>query len=704
MLSVFPAAAGAQPKSDETQRGASSPQAVALPAALAGIGWAWAVATLTTRKHLTAGYFVMAPAFPAWGFLALSTMALLTIGFAGVGLGILSYRAARTNGKAFPGPTRWLLASWLVPLADIVRLAGWEVPFTFLEPVLLVVVTGAAARGSMGDMESAWPWNAGSWAARLESLTGRAATFWPTAVWLLAAACAGWWYYQSWDAYDNYLLGYNDFGHFAWRVVNTWEGRGFLKETPGLPPFWDHFNPGLALLAPLWGVWPDARLFFLIQAVCLSIPAPLVYLIARRLGAMPGAAATWAAAYLLYPAVGQINLSGGYGWHPISLALPLIFAALAALLYGRRLLAGVACLLAASFQEDVLIVLACLALMMSLEAWWDGYRGRAPQENTTSLADRLPWWGWLTACAVFLVTFVAIFKLASFSRFQVSRFGRLGGSFGEVLLSPLLRPKALWDNLATSQNVYFLLTLGAPLGLFHLRALRRGWGVLAATLPPLAVLLAWDHQLAKSIAFWYPTTLVALFFLAVMVGAASETASSLDCSQAEGTQPRANLLTASGVAVLAACAIASVWFGAMPWTSPTLTDLYHQTYKNDRMGFAPTDREVGSQGNQLLTRVVQQVGEPKSSVVATARIAAHLLRVRRLETVGQVHERWAQFEAEAGPRRSPIELFDYVVLDMAETFYQGREQCQSLIDDAHQAGYRTVLRDRDILVLVRPRP
>lgn len=700
--SGFPAAAPPNQKSDETRGEALSWQAAALPAILAGVGWAWAVALLTTRKHLTAGYFVMAPAFPAWGFLALSTMALLIIGLAGVGVGVLCHGAARAGGKALPWPTRWLLASWLVPLADIARLAGWDVPVTFLEPVLIVAVTGAAARLVARDVSGAWQSNAGSSAARLESVTSRAPTYWLGTVWVLAVVCASWWYYESQHAYDNYLLGYNDFGHFAWRVANTWEGRGFLKETPGLPAYWDHFNPGLALLAPLWGLWPDARLFFVIQAFCLAIPAPLVYSIARRLGAVPGTAAMWAAAYLLYPAVGQFNLSGSYGWHPISLALPLIFAALAALLNGRRLLAGAACVLACSFQEDVLVVLACLALMMSLEAWWNGHRHRASQGDTASLADQLPWWGWLAACAVFLVTFATVFTLVPFSRYQVGRFGRLGASFGEVLLSPVLRPRTLWNILASSQNVYFLLTLAVPLGLFQLRELRRGWIVLAATFLPLAVLLAWDHELAKGIAFWYSTTLVPLFFLAVMVGAASETASSLDRSRDEGTQQPTNSLTASGVAVLAACAIASVWYGAMPWTAPTLTDLYHQTYRNDLTGLISADRDVGSPGNKLLNRIVQQVGGPKSSVVATGRIAAHLLRVRRLETVAQMHERWTQLEAEVGPRRSPIELFDYVVLDTAETFYQSREQCQSLIDEARQAGYNTILQERDILILRRP--
>ena len=41
-------------------------------------------------------------------------------------------------------------------------------------------------------------------------------------------------------------------------------------------------------------------------------------------------------AYLTYPALGQLNLSYSYGWHPVSLAMCLMFAATAALAWGRR--------------------------------------------------------------------------------------------------------------------------------------------------------------------------------------------------------------------------------------------------------------------------------------------------------------------------------------------------------------------------------
>ncbi len=360
------------------------------------------------------------------------------------------------------------MCSWLIPILDLLRIEGVSIPMTFFEPLLLAAITGAAA-GATADV-----FHAAAQRTRLPF-----AIPWRAIVWLLAVPCCGWWYYQGQQAYNNYLLGYNDFGHFGWRVANTWEGRGFLLETPSLPAFWDHFNPGLALLAPLWGLWPDPRLFLLIQAVCLAAPAAAVYGIARRLAATSAAAAAWAAAYLAFPALGQLNLNYSYGWHPVSVALPLIFLAIWALLQGRRTLAIVAAILACSFQEDVIAVLCCLASAFAFQAWLnEGKRGQVQFAGTArkvlrtnwtcplfpTPADALPAWVWGVVAAVLALTFVVVFNVAGLSKFQSSRFPELGNSAHEILLSPVLRPAAFWGAILRPRCGYFLLCLAIPLG------------------------------------------------------------------------------------------------------------------------------------------------------------------------------------------------------------------------------------------------
>ncbi len=79
-----------------------------------------------------------------------------------------------------------------------------------------------------------------------------------------------WFWMQSRTYHSNFMLGFNDFGHFTQRIANTAAGRNFLLETDVLPPFWDHFNPALLLWVPMWRVFPDVNLTFLTQAFCLA--------------------------------------------------------------------------------------------------------------------------------------------------------------------------------------------------------------------------------------------------------------------------------------------------------------------------------------------------------------------------------------------------------------------------------------------------
>jgi len=126
-------------------------------------------------------------------------------------------------------------------------------------------------------------------------------------------ACAAWWCWQSHDLFNNFQLGFNDFGHFLLRVINTARFDGFLKETVVLPPFWDHFNPGLTLLVPLCWITEDARLTFYLQAASLALSALFIYTIARRHGAPTWASMLWGLAWLSYPSIGQMNLAYTYG-------------------------------------------------------------------------------------------------------------------------------------------------------------------------------------------------------------------------------------------------------------------------------------------------------------------------------------------------------------------------------------------------------
>ena len=654
-------------------------------AAIAGSGWTWALALLAARQHLTGDYCVLSAVPPLWG----GDWAADNHAPSPSRRRFVRCRCCRPRGACrrsfLGGADRWWMCAWLIPALDLLRLGGVPVAMTFLEPLWLAAITGAAAGATVDVLRG----------SALRPLRPPVIP-WRSVVWLLIVFCGGWWYYQGQQAYDNYLLGYNDFGHFGWRVANTWAGRGFLLETPSLPAFWDHFNPGLALLAPLWGLWPDPRLFLLIQAICLAVPAAVVFGIARRLGATSAAGAAWAAAYLAFPVVGQLNLNYGYGWHPVSLALPLVFLAIWALLQGRRTWAMIAAALACGFQEDVIVVLCCLALAFTVEAWLGRRRRLLPSEPAGSPrvpADALPTWGWGVVAAVLAATFVlssisrhfrgtkrpafpiwAIRPATSCSRRFYGR-RRFGGA---------LRPRC----------GYFLFCLGIPLGL---RSLVRGWATLLAAAVPLAVLLVWSHPPATSIAFQYTTVLIPILFLAAMTGAARLN----DAVPTRGG-------TAGGMSSSPLLRAGSRRAGRKPNGLRRFRVVSLEQPDADRHGHGDL-RRTERRGrprrrfsrHAILNQIVGCAGGKESAVLATGRVAAHLLAVRRLDTVGQACSRWKAFADEVGPGRSPIELFDWIVLDTKEHFYQSAKETHFVAAAAEAAHYRLVHSADGIVVYSR---
>jgi uncharacterized membrane protein len=645
---------------------------------------------LATRHHLVLGYDVLSSAPPLWGFLALPAWKLLAALLTGVAASGLCATTAARRGRPCGTATAWLLLAFAVPLLDAMRLTGVPIKHTFLEPLLVVFVAGKVVREIVRDRSLA------------SNDTPQIRRIGLLATALLASLAVAWWYHQGRCAYDDYLLGYHDFGHFARRVVNTWEGRGFLKETPGSPAFWDHFNPGLALLAPLWGLWPDARLFLLLQAVCLASPAPIVFGIARAWGASALAATCWAAAYLSFPVVGQLNLNCTYGWHPVSLALPLIFLTVWALLPRRFVAAAVAAVLACSFKETVVVTLGCLAAVLAVGAWLRKRRSLQAEKlpvSDTILSARLPLSCWIAVWAALTVAFFLILRLTPFAEFQTARFDNLGDSSIEIAMSPVLRPRAFWGQIVRMESILFVLTLLLPFGLC---TLRRGWLILSAAAVPTIVLLAWDHPPATSIAFQYVTTLVPVFFLAAISGGAAESGACAALSPQDGSRCVGGLMT-SGASVLAACLTASVFLGAMPWSSPTMTVLAARSYVQHGQSFDTNPRAAGMPGNDDLNAVVDRVNRPQFAVLASGRIAAHLLNTRRLESVEQALVRWDDLSSEAGPGQSSIEVFDWVVLDAYESFQQSDEKIQFVAAEAARVGYMEIPAGDGVLLLTRPR-
>jgi uncharacterized membrane protein len=643
-----------------------------LLALLAFAAWSSAGYLLFSRTHLVYGYDVFGSAtFWDW-----RPLFLLTVGAV---ISAAAWHVARPlPGKGDLGdlyPAFWLLSSAVIPIAAQVRQTIPLPPAlaepSFLEPLFFAFISGMAVWRTTDRL-----------APRLFPDGPPRASRWPSpwfwGVVAVSVALAGWWFYQAHLAYNDYLLGFQDFGIFARRIANTWEGRGFLALSPQWPAFNDHFYPGLLVLVPLWPLWPDAHLFIFIQAVCLAASGVIVYQLARRLEAPPAGAAAWAGAYLAFPAVGQLNLSLTYGFHEVSMALPFLMGALWALVARRRWLALGLALAGCSFKEDIFALVAGLALALALFEWLDRRQARegAPLTGLSPAA-------WLSVFGGFTAGFLLVMIVTRLmGPAHTWRFQHLGSSPGEILLSPLTKPGDFWAAIFQPALAWYLLAILVPVGLpLTLRA----WPVLLALIPPLAFLSLWGFSGAISIGMHYVTELIPIVFLAAVLGAV------------RGVAPgriRSLALSCAGLLALSSGVVASAYLGALPYSGP-----------NGPAPFSPKQRADLADHYATLRRVVPMVGGRDASTLASARLASHLLKVRRLQTVFYAIRDVDALKEEAGPDRPWIELFDWVALDYADFDWNHTlADLDTIAQAAEAAGYQKVLDENDVRVYRRPDP
>lgn len=648
---------------DSTDSSSRTPARGETPAILTALlGWLVGGLVLLFRIHQVINYEVLPIRdLPVTGILVLAGLAV-----AGA---VLRFQRSPEQTTSPRMRTLLLVLLWLPTGLALLRFAlpdGMDLPRTILEPLAWAAGSGWLLRILLeGVLPPAPRWQNGSDAA-----TPRTRRLCLGLVVLSAAALGTWWYLQSVRMWELYLLGYYDFGHFARRVANTAAGRGVLLQTPGLPPFWDHFNPGLLLLVPLWMLWPSVKLYFLLQAFCLASPAVLVYALARRLRAEPLAATAWALAYLCYPALGQLNLSFSYGWHPISCALPLLFGVLLALASGRPILAGVLALAALSFKEELFLILAGGCLGVALLAWRTRRTNQSTAPARPSLTAGLPPWVFLLTAGVLTAGFVVVYKGTGLGEYQSGRFASLGDGMLEVLLSPIRRPDVFWGRVFRLKCLYYLLVLWVPLGV---GVVLRGWRLLPAVVLPLGVLMVWDAEGTCSIAMQYATSLIPFFLGAALLGAAS-----------------VGRCRAAGLWALGACFAASICLGLHPWSQPTIS-----------VQLSDQHEDVWRERKSTLDQAVRMVSGDDQAVVATGRAGAHLLGVGRLEHLHDaLTERRALLQRNAGDQPY-LRRFDSILIDRYDFFQQSEEEMRDMAYLAEESGFKLIWAKQGVLVFRR---
>jgi uncharacterized membrane protein len=288
-----------------------------------------------------------------------------------------------------------------------------------------------------------------------------------------------------------------DLGIFVQAMWTTAHGRPFYMSVLGGPANFlgHHFAPLLVGLAPLYNLWPDARLLLIAQPVALALAGvPLYIFTRRRLGV--AAALLLVLAYLLYAPLHFVALSD---FHEISLAVPLLMASGAALL-DKHLRWSLFWLILAILAKEEVILIA-----LGFGAYLFIFMRQRRLGMALMIASSL---------ALVLIVKVLIPILNNGNNYTFfNRYAVLGGTPGAMLQTLLLHPVTVLKLVTRPDKLWFVAQLLIPLAGLPLL----GVPAIALALPTLVYLQLSDYIFAGTIQFYYQAPMIPFLFLATVV-------------------------------------------------------------------------------------------------------------------------------------------------------------------------------------------
>ncbi len=293
-----------------------------------------------------------------------------------------------------------------------------------------------------------------------------------------------------------------DLAKFDQAIWNTANGRLFRTTLIQDSIVQSHFSPILAIYAPLYWLWPDMRLLFVVHSICLAGAGFLLYWFFR--GDAPWVGLAVYGAYLLHPSLHQVNL---HEFRRITTAV--LGASLAIYCLARRRYAGtiLGLVIALLSKENTIFLVIGVGLYLILAH-------RRPKFGLPVLVAGVAW-----LILVPLMVLPAVGTPQFLSRntgysLAGKYYSYLGHSPGEIVetmlrdpgapLAYALRPERLAAVLALFWPTTFLFVL-AP-------------GIAALALPFLACLLASKSDSMGQLRAWYPAIILPLLYWVAALG------------------------------------------------------------------------------------------------------------------------------------------------------------------------------------------
>jgi uncharacterized membrane protein len=267
-----------------------------------------------------------------------------------------------------------------------------------------------------------------------------------------------------------------------------------------------HVDPFLALLAPLWWLWPSPLLLLTLQALAVPVGAVPLFWLARKHLNSERVAAVFVVLYLAFPVTQWSAYTPDTGFHPVTLSIPLLLFALWFLDEDRLAWFALFALLAATTKEQMPLVVGLLGI-------WYAVSRRRVRVGAAIFAS-----GLIATVASFVVV-MPLFRPDGEELYSTGlmneRFASLGGTPGALLHGAIVDPAAVIDAVATSQNLFYLILVLIPLLALWARAPL----LMLAIAPELALNLLWQRDEFVP-GFFHSAAMVPALFGASVLGAA----------------------------------------------------------------------------------------------------------------------------------------------------------------------------------------
>ena len=260
----------------------------------------------------------------------------------------------------------------------------------------------------------------------------------------------------------------------------------------------NHVYPILLAVALLYRLWPDPRLLLILQSVVLGLGAVPLYWIARRELRYPWLVIGLIVSYLLYPALGYLNL---FDFHPIALSIPFLLFAYWALLERRRAVFWIAIILALTTKEEMIIPIGAFGIYCLTRQQW--------RRQGLWLLILSVLWGFLCFGII----------IPHYNQGRPFRYTELWShllSKSPARADTRISGQVGTTSLLSRETFLFLFYLLLPLGFLPLLAP----DLLAVSLPSLVYLLLGNRPALHRVGYHYPAVLIPWLFLAAVYGMA----------------------------------------------------------------------------------------------------------------------------------------------------------------------------------------